>query len=224
MIGFALGLVVVVVGGGFLVLRRLSRADRFWLVVLAVLLALLFVFGYGTQGAAWIARLASVSSVSAASLSVGATDAMQVTGPPSLSASFVDAVLSASHSPAVGVGRAVYADSQQFGIDDAYALAFFLHESNMGRAGVAAVTHSWGNIICAGYRTCYGRFRSYASWQEGALDWFRLLAREYVARGLVTVPQIVAVYAPRSDSNDEAAYVRAVVSAVSAWRAGHVVA
>ena len=42
----------------------------------------------------------------------------------------------------------MYADSVRFGIDDVFALAFFFHESLFGRLGVAAVTHSVGNIVC----------------------------------------------------------------------------
>src|SRR5690242_16447962 len=60
-----------------------------------------------------------------------------VIGGPSLSAAFVDRVLATYGSPAVGLGHALVADSQQFHIDDVYALAFFLHESSFGTTGVA---------------------------------------------------------------------------------------
>ncbi len=105
-------------------------------------------------------------------------------------------------SPAVGLGRALVADSQHFHIDDVYALAFFLHEIAFGTTGVARFTRSLGNIICSGYPTCFQGFRSYASWQVGAWDWFRLLTSEYLPRGLSTVQAIVPVYAPASDGNN----------------------
>src|ERR1700681_1211244 len=127
-----------------------------------------------------------------------------VIGGPSLSASFVDRVLTAYGSPAVGLGRALVADSQRFHIDDVYALAFFLHESSLGTTGVARFTRSLGNIICSGYPTCLQGFRLYASWQVGAWDWFRLLASEYLPHGLTTVQTIVPVYAPASDGNNPA--------------------
>ena len=143
-----------------------------------------------------------------------------VIGSPSLSASFIDRVLSAYHSPAVGLGAALVADSLQFHIDDAFALAFFLHESSFGTTGVARYTRSLGNIICSGYATCFQGFRSYPSWEAGAWDWFRLLKYEYLPRGLTTVQAIIPVYAPSSDGNDVPAYIAAVLSAVSTWRAG----
>jgi hypothetical protein len=145
-----------------------------------------------------------------------------VIGSPSLSAAFVDKVLATYHSPAVGLGRALYADSEQFQIDDAYALAFFLHESSFGTTGVARYTRSLGNIRCSGYPTCYEGFRSYPSWQLGAWDWFRLIKYVYLPRGLTTVQTIVPVYAPASDHNDVPAYISAVLQAVSTWRAGRV--
>ena len=153
------------------------------------------------------------------SLSVSSS---RVVGPPTLSATFIDRVLAAYHSPAVGLGQALYADSQHFQIDDAYALAFFLHESSFGSSGVAQYTHSLGNLICSGYPTCYAGFRSYISWQVGAWDWYRLIYYEYLPRGLSTVQTIIPVYAPSSDGNNVTAYIAAVCSAVSSWQAGRV--
>ena len=145
-----------------------------------------------------------------------------VIGSPSLSAVFIDKVLATYGSPAVGLGRALYADSRQFHIDDAYALAFFLHESSFGTTGIARFTRSLGNIRCSGYPTCFEGFRSYVSWQVGAWDWFRLIKQEYLPRGLSTVQAIVPVYAPASDHNDVVAYIAAVLHAVQAWHAGRV--
>jgi hypothetical protein len=151
---------------------------------------------------------------------VFSSSSSSVIGGPSLSASFIDRVLARYGSPAVGLGRALVADSEQFHIDDAFALAFFLHESTFGTTGVARFTRSLGNIICSGYPTCFQGFRSYASWQVGALDWFRLIKFEYLPRGLTTVQAIVPMYAPVSDHNDVSGYIAAVVQAVATWRAG----
>ena len=151
---------------------------------------------------------------------VFSSSSSSVIGGPSLSVSFIDRVLARYGSPAVGLGRALVADSEQFHIDDAYALAFFLHESSFGTTGVARMTRSLGNIICSGYPTCVQGFRLYPSWQVGAWDWFRLIKYEYLPRGLTTVQTIVPVYAPASDHNDVPAYIEAVLRAVGTWRAG----
>src|SRR5690242_16179331 len=150
------------------------------------------------------------------------SSSLPVVGPPSLSPAFVDRVLLAYHFPTVGLGQALYADSQHFQIDDAVALAFFLHESGFGATGVARFTHSLGNLICSGYATCYAGFRSYPTWQAGAWDWFRLIHDEYLPRSLSTVQRIIPVYAPSSDGNNVTAYIAAVCSAVSAWHTGRV--
>ena len=143
-------------------------------------------------------------------------------GRPSLSVAFINRVLSTAGSPAVGLGQTLYDESVKTGIDDAVALGFFQHESTFGRYGAATVTHSLGNIICAGAARCVGRYRWYPSWQAGAIDWYMLLSTQYLAHGLVTLEQIVPVYAPASENN-VSAYITAVRSAVLAWRTGRVV-
>ena len=151
-----------------------------------------------------------------------------VLGKPTLAASFVNRVLSAYHSPAVGTGQALYDLSVRYGVDDAYALAFFMHESTFGTTGVARATRSLGNIRCTpGYQCTLG-YRAYATWQAGYEDWYHLIRDGYVTGQVsstcpcVTVQQIIPVYAPEADGNDEQAYIAAVLSAVAAWRAGRV--
>jgi hypothetical protein len=147
---------------------------------------------------------------------------------PSLSASFVNRVLSAYHSPAVGTGQFLYDLSTRYSIDDVYALAFFMHESLFGTTGVARATLSLGNIRCSPGYSCIEGYRVYATWQAGYLDWYRLIKDGYVGGQVssrcpcVTVEQIIPVYAPASDGNNEQAYITAVRSAVAAWRAGRV--
>jgi len=186
------------------------------LVCLLVLLLLL--------GVSQVARSVAVApvAVSVAVHPVSVASSSDVRGRPSLSAAFINRVLSFSHSPAAGLGQAMYADSLHFGIDDVFALAFFLHESSFGTTGVARVTHSLGNIICTpGWPRCVEGFRWYPSWAAGCLDWFRLLAVVYLPRGLFTVQQIVPVYAPASAGNDVVGYIAAVLTAVQTWRAGY---
>lgn len=140
-----------------------------------------------------------------------------IVGPPSLSAARINQIL--AQSPARGLGETLYTLSQQYQIDDAVALAFFHHESAFGTQGVARVTRSIGNIIWTpgcGYARL-GRFRSYTSWAAGATDWYRLMAREYIGRGWTLLTQIIPVYAPASDQNDVAAYIRAIQTDMRQW-------
>jgi hypothetical protein len=159
------------------------------------------------------------------------SDVSSVVGSPTITAAFIDRVLIAYGSPAAGTGQVLYDDGVASGIDPVYALAFFLHEDSFGTTGIGAANHSLGNIRCsAGYVCQYG-FRYYATWDEAYRDWYHLILYGYV-KGQVTdaivghpcstVAQIVPVYAPSSDGNDEAAYIAAVEHAVATWRAGRV--
>jgi len=142
-----------------------------------------------------------------------------VVGGPSLSAQKIDSILSSAGSPAAGDGNVFTLDSAQYNIDDAVALAFFHRESSYGTAGVATQTHSLGNIRCSDGYSCIAGFRSYASWQDGITDWFRLISGPgYVGSGLVTPEQITARYAPSSDGNNPSAYAASVEQDVSTWR------
>jgi hypothetical protein len=150
-----------------------------------------------------------------------ATGQHAVTGGPSLSASQVDAILSQYGSPAAGTGQTFYEQSLQTGINDAYALAFFQHESNMGLKGWAVVNRSIGNIRCTAGYSCNGGYRSYGSWEAGVIDWFNLIKNLYIKTwGLVTVEQIIPKYAPSYDHNDEAGYINAVINTVSSYQGG----
>ena len=152
------------------------------------------------------------------------TSGTSVLGRPSLSAHFLDQVLSAAGSPAAGTGQGLYDLSMQYQIDDAYALAVFQKESSFGSSGAGFENHALGNIVCAGYPTCNGRFRWYPSWQDGYQDFYRLISQEYVARGLSTVETITPVYAPSSE-NDTGLYIQQVCQSMLAFRSAqsHVV-
>ncbi len=144
-----------------------------------------------------------------------------IEGKPTLSAAFVDKVLSVANSKAAGTGQALYDLSQKYGIDDAYALAFFQHESMYGTGGVARATLSLGNIRCSDGYQCIEGYRAYGSWVEGYADWYRLIRTLYISQWhLSTVEQIVPKYAPASE-NDVAGYIAAVEKAVQSWRAGN---
>ncbi len=159
--------------------------------------------------------------------------------PPSVNADFINRVLVRYHSPAVGEGQAVYDDGVKYGIDPVFALAFFMHESSFGTTGEARASLSIGNLRCvgAGYEdlhpTCQDNYAWFSSWDDGIEAWYRLIKNGYVQGGInafigrnacpcVTVAQIIPVYAPRTDHNDEAAYIAAVEQEVTTWRSGQV--
>ena len=158
-----------------------------------------------------------------------ADPAYTVVGPPTITAEFIDRVLTAYGSPAAGTGQALYDLGVQDGIDPVYALAFFLHEDSFGETGIGAANHSLGNIRCSAGYACQDGFRYYATWAEGYQDWYNLILYGYV-QGQVTIPiaghvcstvdEIVPVYAPSSDQNDVAAYIAAMKHAVDVWRHG----
>ena len=183
-------------------------------IVLGIVIA---VTGPGTKfGNAW----SYLTSGNTAQHNVSApAQGSSVVGGPSLSAVKVDAILRDAGSPAAGSGQTFYQDSLTYGIDDAYALAFFHEESNYGTKGAATQTLSIGNINCTDGYNCIGRFRAYSSWSAGIDDWYKLIKDVYVGQGLSTVESIIPHYAPSSDNNDESAYITSVESDVQAWRA-----
>jgi murein DD-endopeptidase MepM/ murein hydrolase activator NlpD len=158
---------------------------------------------------------------------------LPVVGGPTVTADQIDAILKGMGSPAAGTGASWIAAGQAVGIDPAFAVAFFIHESSAGTnaqwAGIKAdgsTTHNVGNIICAGYPTCYGRFRDYGSWDTGITEWFHLIDTEYVhgaalhGNNLTTLRDIISIYAPSSE-NDVEAYIGSVAGMVRKWRAAN---
>lgn len=148
-----------------------------------------------------------------------------IRGRPSLTGAQVDSILSIYRSPATGSGIAWEAYSYQYGIDDAVALAFFIQESSAGtdpswsgRKPDGSTTNNIGNIVCAGYHRCYGRWRDYDTWEAGIEDWYRLIAFQYIEqRGLTNVEQIVPIYAPPFE-NDVPAYIMSVLRRIAQFR------
>jgi Mannosyl-glycoprotein endo-beta-N-acetylglucosaminidase. len=148
-----------------------------------------------------------------------------VVGGPSLSAAFVNQVLTNAGSPAQGLGDTFYSMSQRYGIDDIYALAFYQHESSFGTAGEARFSLSIGNLRCVsqGYEDlgpwCAGGYTHFPSWQAGIEAWYRLIKNVYVNQwGCSTVESIIPHYAPNADNNNEAAYIASVEQSVDTWR------
>jgi Mannosyl-glycoprotein endo-beta-N-acetylglucosaminidase len=143
-----------------------------------------------------------------------------VLGKPSLRVDFINRVLAAYHSPATGKGRALYDLGVKYGIDPAFALAFFMHESTFGTRGEATESRSLGNLRCIPNFRCQDNFAWFDSWEDGFKAWYQLIRNLYVAQwGLSTVDQIIPRYAPTADHNNEAAYIGAIKHAVDTWHA-----
>jgi hypothetical protein len=139
---------------------------------------------------------------------------------PSVSIATIRRVLDEYDSPAVGDAEAIYELGVRYGVDPAVCLAFFIVESSAGTKGMATETRSLGNIRATPGYVDHKGYRKYATWREGAEDWYRLITRLYVGEwGLSTVEAIVPVYAPSTDGNDPAHYIRAVRRLVAEFRA-----
>ncbi|HET9919259.1 MAG TPA: glucosaminidase domain-containing protein [Ktedonobacteraceae bacterium] len=144
-----------------------------------------------------------------------------VIGKPTITADFINRVLAAYHSPAAGKGQSLYNLGVKYGIDPAFALAFFLHESTFGRYGMATTTLSLGNLRCIPNYPCVNGYAGFSSWEQGFEEWYKLIRNLYVAVwGKTTVAQIIPTYAPASDHNNEAAYISAVEHSIDTWHAG----
>jgi hypothetical protein len=153
-----------------------------------------------------------------------ATSKYSVAGPPTIDVAQINLVLAHYHSPASNKGQALYDYGQEYGIDPAFALAFFMHESSFGTRGIAVKTHSLGNIRATAGHPSYGGYRYYETWEAGFEDWYRLISQQYVSQwGLSTVDQIIPVYAPAADNNNEVVYIQSVEKAVDTWRAGRLI-
>ena len=117
-----------------------------------------------------------------------------------------------------------------YGINPAIALAFFIHESSCATdpnwAGWMVYpsqhTYNVGNIICDGSSpywdgTCFNRFRQYTNYRDGILDWYHLIATEYIQRrGHRTVQDVIPIYAPAFENNVNG-YINTVDALVTKW-------
>ncbi len=158
---------------------------------------------------------------SAAAVQAVSNGAYSVLGKPTVSADFINRVLTSYNSPAAGKGQALYDLGVKYGIDPAFALAFFMHESSFGTQGEAAVSLSLGNLRCIPNFKCQDGYAWFPTWESGFQAWYELIRNLYVSQwSLTTVNQIIPRYAPAADNNDEAAYIASVEHAIATWRGG----
>lgn len=162
------------------------------------------------------------------------TGPYSVLSKPTISAAFINQILSAYNSPAAGKGQQLYDLGVQYGIDPAFALAFFQHESSFGKFGEANTTLSLGNLRCIPNAACINSsgqtcapgdscYAAFPTWEAGFEAWYKLIRNLYVAGwGLSTIPQIIPKYAPSADNNNEAAYIASVEHSIDVWHSGQI--
>jgi hypothetical protein len=111
-------------------------------------------------------------------------------------------------------------------VDPAFLLAIFRHESMLGLSGLAVANKNPGNtrssLTGTGIvvDTVKGKFVRYPTWTAGFEDLaVRLTAPYYVywRKKLVTIGQIIPVFAPEFDGNDPEAYIGNVVKLMNSW-------
>jgi hypothetical protein len=133
----------------------------------------------------------------------------------------IDAWLARCNSPQLQeatpdktIGQLYVEMGWKYGINSAYALAFFIKESSCGTAGSNLASHNFGNIRWSqGYATLDNTWRAYPSWNAGMEDWFKLLKENYLRGGTATLADVVPTYAPESE-NDTTLYINQVMDRV----------
>ena len=142
-----------------------------------------------------------------------------IIGPATIDVDFINKVLDYYHSPMAGEGSLFANVSQYCGLDPAFVLAFYMHESSFGLSGEARSSLSPGNLRCIPGVKCQDGYAWFDSWQDGLMVQCRLLKNLYVdGWGLTTPEQIIPKYAPAADHNNEAGYEYALEHAVDTWR------
>ncbi|OIO26686.1 hypothetical protein AUJ14_01285, partial [Candidatus Micrarchaeota archaeon CG1_02_55_22] len=157
-----------------------------------------------------------------------ATSASDLRGKPSISVQTIQTVLTQARSPAAeeqGFAKCLYDEGVKAGIDPAFPLGFFAMESTYGKYGIAKHTKGIGNIRYTGPKEGvtgnYKGFRVYATYCDSAKDWYNLIKQggPYFRDGRYKLEEIVPKYAPASDGNYPAGYIRTVQALVTKWRA-----
>ncbi|MBA2678003.1 MAG: glucosaminidase domain-containing protein, partial [Ktedonobacteraceae bacterium] len=163
-----------------------------------------------------------------------APSAYSVIGSPTLTVDTMNRVLAAGGSPAAGKAQVLYDLGVKYGIDPAFALAFYKHESGFGTQGEAQATNSLGNLRCIPDAACVNTagqpcqinqscYASFPTLEAGFEAWYKLIRNLYVnSWGLTTIDQIIPRYAPPSDNNDDTAYISALKRSLDSWHSGSI--
>lgn len=168
------------------------------------------------------ARVSDTTSSAVRRLAVASNMAGYLAAPPSTSAAAIQRALRDAGSPLAdtrprhaGITYAQYLwdRGKESGIDPAVAMALFWHESHYGTLGMATLTHDLANARpdTTGPQLCNddGCYAYDSDWFAG-IDRMYALLRRYHSWGLLTVDQLVPVWAPPGDFNDDGAYIESV--------------
>lgn len=101
-------------------------------------------------------------------------------------------------SPMIGQGKTFVTSGQKYNVNPGLMVAIGQQESSFGSKGVV-LTHPYNYY---GMTAVGGGFASYASWDESINNHARYLREKYLDKGLVTIEQIGAKYAPVGAGND----------------------
>lgn len=152
---------------------------------------------------------------------VDTNDDFLLTHGQSLSIEQIDKILADAHSPAEGTGQYWLKYGIENDIDAAYGLAIFYQESGLGtNPAWYAAGYNTGNIICAGYWQCHGRFRDYSKdanpWASSIVDEMKLL-RSYRDGGIKDWDAAIMKLAPPSENNTKG-YIENTKTLIRSWR------
>lgn len=138
---------------------------------------------------------------------------------PTITRAIFAQALANRHSPAAPLADAAYGVCEQWAVNPAVALAFFVHESGAGTKGVAARSRNWGNLRKGRRAKSHSEgFAYYTNWLSSLDDFCGLLRGPlYEGAGLKTVSKVTPRYAPSADGNNPVAYAANVNELVAAW-------
>jgi hypothetical protein len=110
----------------------------------------------------------------------------------------------------------VYDFAKWLDIDPAFIIALWAHEG--GRTfGSSDFQRRTRNALAV--KGADGKFLTFESFQLGLFYGILHLKQRYGSNGLLTVGQIIPVYAPTSDGNNPATYIKSVIEDIEYMRA-----
>lgn len=174
-------------------------------------------YGTGSEAnlKAALKKLPGAGASAAATPPPGASTAGQA------SAAKIDTLVRGTGLAGQGANIARYA--KQYGVPAELALAMFWHEAQFNSTGIAPRNNNPGNLRFVGQPGAVSGVSGFAKWPtvgQGVEAYFKLMSTVY--RGFIDRRDwagLVHKYAPASDGNDEAQYVRRLVEGMNAYRA-----
>lgn len=149
----------------------------------------------------------------------------RVTQAPTISPQYINKVLRDAGSPAAGQGQLLWDLGKQYGIDPAYALATYHHESGYGTQGEARATLSLSNMRCIQGYECVdqdrGGYTKFPNFRESFKAFYALIDSTMYVKAFPSrmVPgTIIPRYAPTQDNNDETAYINSLQADMDRFR------